>query len=179
MLESSWEKYATDLANALTDDDLDNVFNKIATEHKIDLSSPSKVVYARDTRASGSRLVECLVDALKATNSEYTDFKLATTPQLHYYTRCINTSGTQDAYGEPTEQGYYQKLSAAFKQIMESAKPSGGVVVDCANGVGGPKLRELMKHLPAGVLDIKVVNDDVHKPDTLNHQVGVPPFANN
>ncbi|KAF2153766.1 N-acetylglucosamine-phosphate mutase-like protein [Myriangium duriaei CBS 260.36] len=172
MLESSWEQYATQLANAMTDDDLDAVFNKIATEHKINLSAPAKVIYARDTRASGSRLVECLVDALKATNVEHTDFKIATTPQLHYYVRCINTKGTQDAYGEPTEQGYYEKLGTAFKQVMESAKPTGGVIVDCANGVGGPKLRELMKHLPQGLLDIKVVNDDVHKPDSLNHQCG-------
>ncbi|GAM88073.1 hypothetical protein ANO11243_061030 [Dothideomycetidae sp. 11243] len=172
MLESSWEQYATQLANAITDEELATEYEKIATEYKIKLSTPAKVVFARDTRASGSRLVECLVDALKATDVGYTDFKLATTPQLHYYTRCINTKGTQDSYGEPTEQGYYEKLGAAFKQVMESAKPSGSVIVDCANGVGGPKLRELIKHLPEGILDIKVVNDDVHKPDSLNYQCG-------
>lgn len=171
MLEASWEIYATQLANALTDDEVANVFHKIAADHKINLSSPARVIFARDTRASGSRLVDCLVDALQATKVEFTDFKLATTPQLHYYTRCINTKDTQDAYGIPTEQGYYEKLATAFKQVMESAKPNGGVVVDCANGVGGPKLRELIKYLPTGLLDIKVVNDDVHKPDSLNHQV--------
>ena len=171
MLEASWEKYATQLANALTDDDLAAQFTKIATEYKINLSAPARVIYARDTRASGARLVECLGDAFKATKVEYTDFRLATTPQLHYYTRCINTKGTQDAYGEPTEQGYYEKLAGAFKQVMEGVKPTGGVVGDCANGVGGPKLRELIRHLPSGLLDIKVVNEDVFKPDSLNYQV--------
>lgn len=176
MLESEWEVYATELANAPSDNQLAQVFNNIATRHKINLSGPAKVIFARDTRASGSRLVECLIDGLKATNVDYTDFKIATTPQLHYYTRCINTKGTQDDYGEPTEVGYYEKLSAGFKQSAEHVKFSGPVTVDCANGVGGPKLRELSKHL-AGLselsLDIKIVNDDVHKPDNLNYQVRV------
>lgn len=33
---------------------------------------------------------------------------------LHYLVRCINTANTNDAYGEPTEEGYYKKLAAAF-----------------------------------------------------------------
>ena len=59
---------------------------------------------------------------------------------------------------------------------MHGRKPNGGVTVDCANGVGGPKLRELVKYLPTtaeGGLDIKVVNDDVVKPDRLNYQVSI------
>lgn len=174
MLESSWETYATSLANAQSDTELVAFYNNLAKNLRVNLDAPARVIYARDTRASGSRLVECLVDALKATNVEYSDFKLATTPQLHYYTRCINTKGTQDEYGEPTEKGYYEKLSSAFKQAMAHVKPNGGLVVDCANGVGGPKLRELIKYLSTSDekgLDIKVVNDNVHKPDTLNSQV--------
>ena len=38
-----------------------------------------------------------------------------TTPQLHYMVRCVNTNGT---YGAPTEDGYYQKLSSAFHQMV-------------------------------------------------------------
>lgn len=56
---------------------------------------------------------------------------------------------------------------------MLGRKPSGGVVVDCANGVGGPKLRELIRYLPSvseGGLDIKVFNDDVFSPERLNSQ---------
>ena len=34
-----------------------------------------------------------------------------TTPQLHYMVRCINTQGN---YGQPTEEGYFDKLSFAF-----------------------------------------------------------------
>jgi len=174
MLESEWEKHATALANAMDDDQVVAVYNDIAAKYKINLSAPANVVFARDTRASGHRLAECLTDALKATKVEFIDYKFATTPQLHYYTRCINTKGTHDEYGEPTEKGYYEKLAAAFKQVMEHVKPNGALTVDCANGVGGPKLREFLKYLPSaseGGLDVKIVNEDVHKPDSLNFNV--------
>jgi phosphoacetylglucosamine mutase len=112
------------------------------------------------------------VDALKATGAEYTDYKLLTTPQLHYLVRCVNTEGTQYAYGDVSENGYYEKLAAAFKQAMKHRKANGAITVDCANGVGGPKLRELIKHLPKELIEIKVVNDDVLKPENLNMQCG-------
>lgn len=174
MIDVEWELHATELANAMTDDKLVQVYNSIAKEHSISLDAPARVIYARDTRASGSRLVECLTAALKATNCEPLDFKLATTPQLHYYTRAINTKNTREEYGEPTETGYYEKLANAFKEVMRNAKPRGKLTVDCANGVGGPKLRQLLKYLPTaaeGGIDINIVNDHVHKPDDLNHNV--------
>lgn len=135
------------------------------------MTNPARVVFARDTRASGSRLVGVLGAALTATEVEFIDFKYMTTPQLHYVVRCKNTLGTQYEYGEPTEQGYYEKLAASFKKVMKGVKIQGSLTVDCANGVGGPKLRDLMKYLDSG-LDIKVVNDDVINPDSLNFDVG-------
>ena len=132
------------------------------------------VVYARDTRDSGPRLVAALVAGLKAVDADFKDYGLLTTPQLHYVTRCINTKGTPYEYGGPTEEGYYKKLAAAFKTANKGSRFTGSVTVDCANGVGGPKLRELIKHLPSeaeGGVDIKVVNDDVEHPERLNHMV--------
>lgn len=89
--------------------------------------------------------------------------------------RCINTKGTQYEYGEVSEVGYYEKLATAWKQAMKHRKVTGSLTIDCANGVGGPKLRELVKYLPkgdqAGGIDIKIVNDDVLKPESLNSQV--------
>jgi phosphoacetylglucosamine mutase len=89
--------------------------------------------------------------------------------------RCLNTEGTSEAYGVPTEVGYYEKFSSAFKKAMGSKKPNGGLTVDCANGVGGPKLNELIKYLPAAEtgLDIAVVNDNVVKPEALNVDVSL------
>jgi len=118
--------------------------------------------------------VEALVDALNATNSGHQDFGIFTTPQLHYVVRCINTKGTAYEYGEPIEQGYYQKMADAFKIAMKHKKTRAHVVVDCANGVGGQKLRELVKYLPSaaqGGVDIKIVNDNTSKPELLNEDV--------
>jgi len=57
---------------------------------------------------------------------------------------------------------------------MKGVKVNGSLTVDCANGVGGPKLRELIKYLPPasdGGIDIRVVNDNVINPDSLNFEV--------
>ncbi|KAJ9649565.1 Phosphoacetylglucosamine Mutase [Coniosporium tulheliwenetii] len=175
MLEASWEAYATLLANAATDEALLELYKKLSSDLKINGEAPARVIFARDTRASGSRLVGCLIDALEAAGAEHTDFKLLTTPQLHYLVRCVNTKGTQYEYGDVSEQGYYEKIGAAFKRAMKHRKSSGAVTVDCANGVGGPKLKELLKYLPTkaeGGVDIKVINDDVVKPENLNVQCG-------
>ena len=118
--------------------------------------------------------MQALVDALVATACECTDHGLLTTPQLHYLVRCINTQGTPQTYGVASEKGYYEKLGQAFARAIKGRKVTGGVTVDCANGVGGGKLRELLKYLPSvaeGGVEMHIVNDDVLNPDTLNHQV--------
>ncbi|KAF2665519.1 N-acetylglucosamine-phosphate mutase-like protein [Microthyrium microscopicum] len=175
MLEQSWESHATWLANSPDDKTVVERYHTIASELKINLENKANVIYARDTRASGSSLVASLVDALQSSGAVYTDYKLLTTPQLHYLVRCINTKGTQYEYGEVSEKGYYEKLADAFKRAIKGKTVSGAVTVDCANGVGGPKLREFLKYLPTaadGGIDIKVVNDDVLKPEALNMNCG-------
>ncbi|OJK02870.1 hypothetical protein ASPACDRAFT_75976 [Aspergillus aculeatus ATCC 16872] len=174
MLEAEWETYATRLANAPLDK-VGDVYEELIKEIDVSMENQARVVFARDTRASGSRLVSVLNAALTATEVEFLDLKYMTTPQLHYVVRCKNTLGTQYEYGEPTEQGYYEKLAEAFKRVMRGIKIKGSLTVDCANGVGGPKLRELIKYLPTaeeGGLDIKIVNDDVINPDSLNFECG-------
>ena len=150
-------------------DKIADVYDELVKEIDVKMTNPARVVFARDTRASGSRLVSVLNAALTATEVEFVDFKYMTTPQLHYVVRCKNTLGTQYEYGEPTEQGYYEKLANSFQKVMRGVKVQGSLTVDCANGVGGPKLRELMKYLTG--IDIKIVNDDVINPDALNFDV--------
>ena len=150
------------------------MYDELIEEIEINMHNPACVVFARATRASGSRLVGVLTMALTAANVKFVDFKYLTTPQLHYIVRCKNTLGTSYEYGEPTEQGYYQKLADAFKKAMKGHTTSGAVTVDCANGVGGPKLRELTKYLSTakdGGVDMKIVNDNVIDPDSLNFEV--------
>jgi len=174
MLEQDWETLATGLVNAPSHKALVETYNKYAASMKIDLKSPAKVVYGRDTRPSGHRLVEALADSLAATETEYIDYKILTTPQLHYLTRCTNTEGTPKSYGETSEVGYYKKLSEAFIKALNGRKVEGPLTVDCANGVGGPKLTEILKYIPKDKtgLDVKVVNDDVLRPEVLNLDVG-------
>ena len=162
------------MANKATPEDVSKYYEEVAAQFKIDLSAPARVVIARDTRASGARLLGCLQDGLTASGAEQKEYGFLTTPQLHYMVRCLNTEGTKDAYGTPTEQGYYEKFGAAFKTALHGKKPSGSLTVDCANGVGGPKLSELIMHLPSGQeggIDISVINDNVIKPESLNVDV--------
>ncbi|KAF1947594.1 Phosphoacetylglucosamine mutase [Clathrospora elynae] len=175
MLQEEWEVISTEMANKATPEDVSKYYHDIASKFKIDLKTPARVVVARDTRASGSRLLGCLLDGLKSAGAEQKDYGFLTTPQLHYMVRCLNTEGTKDAYGTPTETGYYEKFGAAFKTALRGKKPSGTLTVDCANGVGGPKLTELIKHLPSkedGGLEIFVINDNVIKPESLNVDCG-------
>ncbi|KAI1844358.1 hypothetical protein JX265_010212 [Neoarthrinium moseri] len=174
MLEQEWEVFATDLVNCSSHEVLADTFFKLADQLKVDLSSSGKVIAGRDTRPSGITLVQALSDACAATNTAYVDYKILTTPQLHYLTRCVNTEGLPSSYGETSEAGYYKKLNSAFERAMRGKRISGSVTVDCANGVGGPKLNELLKIVDPSKtgIDCKVVNDDVLKPEILNLDCG-------
>jgi phosphoacetylglucosamine mutase len=117
--------------------------------------------------------VESLRDALSAVGAEFVDHGILTTPQLHYLVRCINTANTEYAYGEPTEQGYYAKLAEAYKKLMQGVPSIGEVTVDCANGVGGPKLRLLANAIGKNLFNCTVINELVDQPSMLNYHVCV------
>lgn len=134
----------------------------------------AKIVIGRDTRASGASLIKALKTALDIVGAQYKDYGYLTTPQLHYMVRCLNTENQPIPFGVPTEQGYYTKMANAFKVMLHGRKINGSVTVDCANGIGAPKLKELLKYLPngeAGGIDIKIVSDDILRPEVLNHDV--------
>ncbi|KAK3362213.1 N-acetylglucosamine-phosphate mutase-like protein [Lasiosphaeria hispida] len=174
MLEQDWERFATALVNAPSDEELVELYNRLATDLKIDLKIPAKVIYGRDTRPSGHKLVTALAGALDATSTEHVDYKLLTTPQLHYLVRATNSEGTPLSYGKVSEVGYYEKLASALVRALKGKKINGTLTVDCANGVGGPKLHEFLKYIPKDKVsfDVKVVNDDVLRPEVLNLDCG-------
>ena len=126
------------------------------------------MVYARDTRESGPALVEALADGLNASGAISIDYGLLSTPQLHYMVRCINTKG---AYGQPTEEGYYQKLGDAYNVLMKGKPRHGSVTVDCANGIGAPKMKALAEYIGKDTFECKIINSDVENPAKLNHHV--------
>lgn len=79
----------------------------------------AKVVVAHDTRPSCALLLDAFSCGVADLNGSLQNYGLLTTPQLHYMVRCYNT---QLNYGNPTEQGYYQKLSLAFNNIWSLVK---------------------------------------------------------
>ncbi|ODQ51585.1 Phosphoacetylglucosamine mutase [Saitoella complicata NRRL Y-17804] len=168
MLEGSWEAYATLLANAQTDNEL------VVTTTKTDMGVKANVIFAKDTRSSGPSFVAALQAGLTAMSSEYKDYDILTTSHLHYLVRCINTAGTPAEYGAPTEPGYYKKLGKAFRTLMDGKTRLSPVFVDCANGVGAPKLRELSRVVGKDILDVQIVNSDIENPSKLNSQCASP-----
>jgi phosphoacetylglucosamine mutase len=175
MLEQEWEKYATYIANAEGPEESKNAYMWLVKEVKIDQKKPSSVIFARDTRPSGEELVRALKAGLDATGVQSIDYGILTTPQLHYLVKATNTKDTSHPYGEVSEDGYYKKLAEAYKTAMDNIKPNGGVTVDCANGVGAPKLKELLKYLPSekeGGPTIRIINDNITDSAVLNKDCG-------
>lgn len=59
------------------------------------------------------------------------DYGLVTTPQLHYMVCCQNTWGQ---YGKPTLEGYYQKLSKAFMELIKKVIIGSCLLASVQNG---------------------------------------------
>ena len=78
------------------------------------LLSTSQVAIGIDTRPSSVRLAAAARLGIDCCGAQLIDFDLSTTPQLHYYVRCLNTNS---AYGSPSEKGYLDKLSQDFLKL--------------------------------------------------------------
>ncbi|XP_059797713.1 phosphoacetylglucosamine mutase isoform X2 [Balaenoptera ricei] len=169
MLAPSWEEHATCLANA-EEPDLPRVLVDIGEKAAVNLHQDAFVVIGRDTRPSSEKLSQSVIDGVTVLGGQFHDYGLLTTPQLHYMVYCRNTSGQ---YGKATIEGYYQKLSTAFVELTKQAFCSGDdqrtLKVDCANGIGALKLRE-MKHYFSQRLSVQLFNDGTK--GKLNHLCG-------
>ncbi|XP_044145488.1 phosphoacetylglucosamine mutase isoform X2 [Bufo gargarizans] len=169
MLVQEWELYATNLVNA-EEHELQTVLTNIIKQESINMQDESCVAIGRDTRPSSENLSLAVIDGVTALDSKYQDYGLVTTPQLHYIVCCRNTDGR---YGEPTVEGYYQKLSKAFNALVKQS-PDGGVgqkclSVDGANGIGALKIKEMEEHLQS-MLSLQLFNDG--SKGKLNHACG-------
>lgn len=117
MLDASWESHATDFANAPSADAFIAILESFIQSKQIPLGTPAGVVYARDTRASGPKLVAALRKGLAAMGAKATDAQVTTTPILHYLVDTINTT-TQEWNVNELIAGYYLKLSGAYKRLL-------------------------------------------------------------
>lgn len=91
-------------------------------------------------------MIENLVSGIRAIAQDVDlvqDFGLLTTPQLHHIVYFHNRDETELA----TESGYYDQTISSFCQLLQKhgARQDGKLIVDCANGVGGYKVRALVE----------------------------------
>lgn len=172
MLDVAWEPYCTSACNAVDAQELIGVLKKLVHAFKIDLNVQARVIYGHDTRPSSPKLVKAVATGLAAMGAYVIDAGLKTTPQLHYLVHSHNTYGTSEAYGEPSEEGYFKKLSAAFLKLVEGKPATGRLTVDCANGVGAVALLNLQKYIPASALEIRALRTATSTPGALNDNCG-------
>ncbi|XP_042659579.1 phosphoacetylglucosamine mutase isoform X1 [Tyto alba] len=169
MLHPSWEEYATQLANA-EEQDLPRIITEICQKAAVNQHKDASVFIGRDTRPSSKKLSQSVIDGISVLGGQYHDYGLLTTPQLHYMVCCQNTQGQ---YGKATLEGYYEKLSKAFSELIKQSPSSGEsqrhLKIDCANGIGALKLSEMEPYLPEEVL-IHLYNDGTK--EKLNHLCG-------
>ncbi|XP_022182526.1 phosphoacetylglucosamine mutase [Myzus persicae] len=172
MLDSSWEVYATELANAPNNQDVCATLINIAKKYNIDKSYIPRVYIGRDTRNSGKRLLDAVLCGVKAFKSNVEDFGIITTPMLHFFVRCYNTNCL---YGQPNEHSYYSKLTNSFKTLrkmcLDLKNYSPVIEFDGANGVGALKMKDAIIYLEE-TLVINMHNDDILNTEKLNHKCG-------
>ncbi|KAL0860987.1 hypothetical protein ABMA27_009516 [Loxostege sticticalis] len=156
MLEGSWEEIATRLAN-VSDNDLESTTGQVIKQVGADMSLKASVFIGMDTRYTSPRLAAAAANGVIALKGTPKEFGIVTTPMLHYCVKCRN----DNSYGTPTEEGYYEKIVGAFKNIRQKLPVFGEynttLYVDGANGVGGKKLNIIRKSLD-GELDLNLYN---------------------
>lgn len=137
MLDPTWEAHATTVANAETASDLLKALSQLVDVLKIDMTKPSSVICGRDTRPSGQELNDALHTGVKAMGQdsvELVDLGIVTTPCVHYAVKARNLKGKErEAYGEPTQEGYLNKIANAFNQLMVSAVQMMALLYCCSS----------------------------------------------
>ena len=157
MLQQRFEPIADELANAASDEDLARIVAEFMEKEEITAGSggggdaPS-ILIAYDTRPSGPELAAAAAAGARCIGAEAHIIGELTTPQLHW--TVMRTNQKEPA----TEADYYAVLSSAFLKLAGKAEPSQTLYVDCANGIGGPKLAAMAPHLEAAGLKLTLRN---------------------
>lgn len=137
------------------------------------------VLIAHDTRPSGPRLADAAAAGVRCMGLQPQLLGLLTTPQLHWAVMKRNLDLPCD------EPAYCAELAAAFEQLVAGTMvPAGALHVDCANGVGAPKLATLapllrragleldLRNTGSGVLNDSCGSDYLHKDRQLPEGFG-------
>ena len=188
MLPASWEKCAEIIALA---PDISGVLRKLAdlaVHHKLYRGVFSKIqIYCgQDSRPMGMDMFVASKAVLNCIGVGVIDCGMTTTPELHYYVysyyeglRNYEKKGTQEkdilhAISSPLK--YEEWISKAFRNLhqLHSSRHSGRsytIHVDCANGVGAYRMRQIARLLPSHIT-LNLYNTEYTMPHTLNVDCG-------
>lgn len=155
-----------------SDDKLEDTINELIKEFNItNMNDRVEVFVGKDTRPSSPHLSKSVMDGVLALSGKPIDYGIVTTPQLHFFVTCRNT---HREYGVPTEEGYYRKLTTAFKKLRGDKFSNGNytnrVLYDGANGVGAKKVKFLKEALEDSLI-IEMYNDEIIGSGKLNYLV--------
>lgn len=129
------------------------------------------IAVGRDTRVSGVLFEEKITEILEMFGAKLVLYQVVTTPQMHYLIRKCNISGRVFDKNE-----YFDHLIKNYNEIMKYASnPPLKVHVDCANGVGGIAINEIISRLPNK--EIVIINQGVE--DSESHFVPKFELLNN
>ncbi|SCU80991.1 LADA_0B10616g1_1 [Lachancea dasiensis] len=175
MLEKSWESYATELANSASQNfaSFQNKLKELLEILKLDLMTPGCVAVARDSRDSGPRLLAAFKTGTEVlANLQVTDHGVLTTPQLHFLTCKTNDLGQGAVIAETL---YFKEFLSAWDELTMLCNIQSlpyKIRIDAANGVGAPKVEEMLGARSFFDNTFTVVNGDWKNPPALNHLCG-------
>jgi phosphoacetylglucosamine mutase len=149
MLAQAYEPDADELANAPSDEALAALVAALLEREGVAPAggAGAAVLIAHDTRPTGPELAAAAAAGAACLGVEARVLGLLTTPQLHWAVMRTNQ-------GRPAgEDAYGATLASAFAALVgPPPSPPHTLYVDCANGVGGPKMAALAPLLaPAGL----------------------------
>lgn len=151
---STPQHYANGLANAENDEELATSVKELLSNEGIVKAEGLKVLIAYDTRPTGPSLAEAAAAGARALGVEPELLGLLTTPQLHWGVMMRNKNQPSD------EASYCSTLANAFKRLVgvNAKEENVTLYVDCANGVGAPKLARLAPLLEESGLKLVLRN---------------------
>lgn len=165
MIDTEWQDHATKLAQAKTFElfwQYIQCFN-IHEYNSNNNKSKTGILIGIDTRESGHRLAYIAKETANACEVKYTDLGYVTTPELHFYTLQANLQNCASSYT--------QYLTNAFRCALQVKNnvSCDTLHVDCANGVGALKLKDMYQDLLQLGLRLVLYNTGEGE---LNYQCG-------
>ncbi|GMH35308.1 hypothetical protein BSKO_03176 [Bryopsis sp. KO-2023] len=170
VLDQGWEEHATVLANATTLEDIVSFCARIRDlEGFTPLKSTSEVIVGYDSRPTSKELAQGAKDGIELMGIKVVEGSgPQTTPQVHFRV-------WRRYHGHSYEEfQWFKYLAGGYMRMARGTDSNhlGSLSVDCANGIGAPKMEHLANHCPGAVpqgfsFDLRNCGEG-----TLNHLCG-------